>query len=668
MNTRQNHEEVPLDLGAAREYFISSINYPIRSDEHIEKFLTQRSIIHPTWGEILFDKNGSRIIYKNPSINRIVHSWLFMNDFFHQINQNELYLDGIGQFVTTWCDENLYMSIESELFPIIYHDETTAQRMNQALRLHSIFQSHGFEKITRRLESLIEATAILLGKESFYAGNNNHGMFQAKALRDYASYATWVDDEVRMRHLSLSLERITEYFMHCFTSEGVHIEHSPSYHLMVSRHVGEHISFMSKISTQKPNSLIKILEMAELHAIHSVQPDGRFLPLSDTVQSSLRGTKNNVFESPEFTYATTQGKQGLIPHKRTLSEPISGYLFHRTSWRDSNAGYLAFIAAYNGGYHKHSDDLHVYLYKYGIEILSESGPYGYGMSNPLVRYGFSQYSHNNIVVDSRSLPRHDGRLSAVAMTKLLELPGKRFRISASNARFDNVRHDREILFDDGLNDICVVDNLTSTTNHNYSLIWNFGPYLDIRVQDHEIFGLLNGQPLIRMTFDGAQIEKITCTNGRGGNRPSGWRFPAFGKQVASQQVSIDFAATNTRIITKLKIYKPSAEVIDGIKKVSLRSNDQIRNEVSTSSKSVRSEPTFAALFVDQRTIRIKSSDPSARGVIRLYRGKDMVSEQRGFMKKISWANMETGKYRARIFPKGKFSSIPPYTTDWLQVP
>ena len=666
----QAADEAIITLQKSKAYYLKKISYPQRPgvDVRIDRFIRYRVITHPTWGEVKIEDQDTKVVYENPSINRLIHSWLFINDFYEELTRNENRLVGIGDFILQWSQDNLHTDKGSKLFTIIYHDETTAQRMNQALRLHIIFRDKGHQKVSAALEELMTVTAEILSDENFYAGNNNHGMFQAKALRDYASYAIWEGTDRRIKYLERSNKWITSYFMCCFTSEGVHIEHSPSYHLLVSKHVSEQIDFVKNVFGQAPKDLERILDKATQHALHSIQPDRRFLPLSDTVQNRFIGSQNNIYDSPEFSYVTSGGNHGIAPLSRTLSEPISGYTFHRTSWDNPLAGYLAFIAAYNGGYHKHSDDLHLYLFKNGIELLTESGPYGYGMNNPLVRLGFSQFAHNNIIVDSRSLPRHDGRSLAVSMTPIREMAGKYFAVSGTNSRFDNLRHDREVIFDDFLKEIVVTDALRSTQHHKYSLIWNFGHAVDIEISDQSVLGTFDGEPLIRLTFEGPEIDDIICINGREGKNPSAWRFPSFGNQIAINQVSVNFSGIDSEITTRIEIYDPPSSTIDALKKIQNKSS---RSQAKRSSKITKAntQPNsdFANIYATGRTIKIISSEPSVRGVVRLYNGQVLIGEEKGVLRNISWNNLTTGNYRARIYPKGNHTSIPAYTTGWLHI-
>ncbi|MGP5048477.1 heparinase II/III domain-containing protein [Glutamicibacter ardleyensis] len=557
----------------------------------------------------------------------------------------------------------------------IYHDETTAQRLKAAIRLHHIYAARDRRFLTLKLERLMDETAALLATEEFYAGKNNHGMFQSKALRDYAVYADWADDFVRSEYLGTSLKRISEYFKYSFTSEGVHIEHSPSYHLMVSRHIHEHSQFVRAAFGKCPPELGKSLKDAEMHAIHCIQPNGVFLPLSDSAQVSLLGEKNNVFASEEFAYATSVGKFGRVPNTRTLSEPESGYFFHRTSWGNSSAGYLAFVAAYNGAYHKHSDDLHLYLWKYGYELLTESGPFGYQMENPMVKFAFSQHAHNCVVVDHKSLPRHDRKYDRVKMGVYNVDESGDILISASNSRFTDTVHKRSLYVSDDLQEIRVEDQLDSESHHTYSLIWNFGQFLKISIFDNHVIGCINSVPVIRLDFSGPMIEKIIHFSGRGGARPRGWRFPKFGHKHANSQIQVIFEGQSEKIITKITTYDRDAERLK--KPVPSHHLSELSVQASSDTASTTPGPVadnqmelnalFGTLQHQDKVMLFHLPGKSTRAVIRLYHDHQLLHEHRGLVKNFAWSAEQKGKYRARIFPKGINRTMKPFTTDWVIV-
>lgn len=629
---------------------------------------------HPSWGNIkIFTKNKISVV-ENNSINRFIHGWVFFSGWLNAIESSVDGFNALEKFVLAWINEYSDVTPVDSNYKVIFHDESTAQRLASAIRLHHICEKLKKNQLLHKLQPFMNETAELLNSEEFYAGNNNHGMFQAKSLRDFAIYADWLDKDLRSTYLRTSLTRISEYFSQSFTAEGVHIEHSPSYHLMVARHVSEHAKFMKLAFGFCPPELQNIIDRAKDHAIHCIQPDGRFLPLSDTAQVSLAGSRNNIFDSSEFAYAASCGKIGTMPSERTLYEPDSGYFFHRTSWNDASAGYLAFISAYNGAYHKHSDDLHLYLWKYGFELLTEAGPFGYQMQDPTVKYAFSQYAHNCIVLDHTSLPRHDRKYREVKMGPLSKLSNGH-SISATNSRFADSTHKRTLRLSDDLQNILVEDSISSNSDHKYSLIWNFGPQVKVEVFETFVIGSIQSVPVIRLDFSGVEIQEILHFSGRSGSRPRGWRFPKFGHKIRSSQIQVIFEGRSKSIKTLITTFDGEAE---NINRSNMRKLNQLQDRSHSApgasvptktavDKSLNGQSHFGTLQYELGFLKLLDSDAKSRATIRTYREYDIVDEYHGLTENFALRIHQSGRYRVRIYPKGFLASIKPFTTKWLTI-
>lgn len=666
-----------IDLSGCRNYIVGRFrtSSPKGALESLASFSSSGLVEHPNWGKIKIFVNNKIPVVENNSINRFVHGWIFFSGWFNAIESSAQGFHAIEKFVLTWIDEYSNLTSKDSNYKVIFHDESTAQRLAAAIRLHHICEKLEKNELLYRLQPFMNETAELLNSDEFYAGNNNHGMFQAKSLRDFAIYADWLDKDSRANFLRISLKRISEYFERSFTSEGVHIEHSPSYHLMVSKHVFEHAKFLELAYGFCPPELQNIIVRAKDHAIHCIQPNGTFLPLSDTVQGSLVGSRNNIFDSPEFAYAASCGKIGKMPSERTLYEPNSGYFFHRTSWNDAYAGYLAFISAYNGAYHKHSDDLHLYLWKYGFELLTEAGPFGYQMQDPTVKYAFSQHAHNCIVVDNTSLPRHDRKYSQVKMGPLSKLTTGGHSISATNSRFIDSTHKRSLRLTDDLQDILVEDTITSDSEHKYALIWNFGPDVEVELYDNYVIGRIQSIPVIRLDFSGVEIREILHFSGRRGSRPRGWRFPKFGHKIPTSQIQVIFEGSSTCVKTLITTFDKEAKNIDRREARKLNRLQDTAASVQegkaviteAAAKSLNPQSSFGTLQYKLGVLKLHDSDENSRATVRTYCEYDLVGEYHGLTANFSLQIPRPGRYRVRIYPKGPLASIKPFTTNWVTI-
>lgn len=435
-----------------------------------------------------------------------------------------------------------------------FHDETTAQRLINLLSLQLHFEKH-CEDILPKYDLLTRKTADLLADPGFHSSGNNHGMFQDLAILYWAVLSNRADSEVRSAYFLLSLDRLREYFRIAFTEEGVHVENTPTYHIMVCKYVSYVREVVEAVEHEDIAFYNELLSRAELYAAHALMPNGTYPPISDTQQKKIStASMERVFEGQTFEYAASQGLRGVVPSSRTLVLPSSGYAIYRSAWGDDDATFAFFSAAYNADYHKHSDDLSLFLYSRGKELITESGPYSYDYSDPLSKYAYSQFAHNSLIVDGRSLPRTDARRDRVKVSSYEEREDG-FTVVAENARFADVIHERsvEIRETDGVPDFAVEDFIRSNNHHSYTLLWNLGAELDVALhgQGFELFA--QGRKLMDLHFTAGTSTRVSLHQAEMNPRPLGWRFPKFGEAKPSKVVAIHFASSDANISTSIRL-------------------------------------------------------------------------------------------------------------------
>lgn len=157
-----------------------------------------------------------------------------------------------------------------------YHDEGTAQRLRAHLNLLSAMETWLPREDIEWMHSFLDRTAHLLLQDEFYSGQNNHGMFQDIGLIEFAALASWRSIKERSKILETALERIHIYFAACFTPEGVHVENTPTYHVMVSRAVAQHISVLKALRHPETFRFEQLFQKLSRYATHAVMPNGLF--------------------------------------------------------------------------------------------------------------------------------------------------------------------------------------------------------------------------------------------------------------------------------------------------------------------------------------------------------------------------------------------------------
>lgn len=516
-------------------------------------FLQKEIISTSAYPDVSFHDPDLWTDAKGRSHARYLHGFLFLTDWVGTILVDEHQHQAkaaVAKIINSWSAANGGFPGSNKM---AYHDETTAQRLTNLLRIATVTTDDAL--LTDFLRPLMDSTALLLADNEFHSPGNNHGMFQDLALLYYSVLAEWRPQAERVRFLMLSLARLKNYFNICFTSEGVHIENTPSYHLMVCRNLAFVHAVTDAAHHPDARDYATLLAKAEKYATHALMPNGLYPPISDTTQRRVDGEANRrVFSSPEFWFAASRGRNGTPPKERILALPESGYFIYRSSWEDPDATYAFFSAAYNSGYHKHSDDLSLFLRSSGIDLLAESGPYSYDYKDPLSRYAYSQFSHNSLVVDGKSLPRTDNKASAVTL-KVENQSGTGIVVQGTNGRYKDTIHRRTLEVDEssGSPRFEITDQITSATEHSYQLLWNLGPKVSVVIhgQGFELFR--GSKKLMDLRFEANVPTKITVRKGVGGPKPMGWTFPDFGQSVPSHVVSVNFSGKSAEVKTSIRL-------------------------------------------------------------------------------------------------------------------
>ncbi|WP_457962726.1 heparinase II/III family protein [Arthrobacter sp. D1-29] len=549
---------MPIDFDLMREAVARQL--PVAADEtarsRAETFLIDGKIVSPRFGNLAF--NGGEIWADTTqrSQARFVHGFLFFSDWHgtvlndpHSSPEYAAFAIGVARnWAANYADG-------TRIPEVSHHDETTAQRLIQLtallVRLKDVVSSDDYNW----LAGLALDTARLLATNEFHATGNNHGMFQDISLVYFSVMCDFVSPHEREGFFETATARLYSYFSTSFTSDGVHIENTPTYHLMVSKYVHGVLEILSQTGHGHADYYRSLLRNAAMYATHAVMPNGMYPPISDTTQQlETRAARQNIFGSAEFAYAASAGRMGSKPLQRTLVLPESGYAIYRSEWGNPKATFAFFSAAYNANYHKHSDDLSLFLRSGGIDLLSEAGPYGYDYNDPLTKYGYSSYAHNCIVVDGISLPRTDGSAHLTTL-EAHEVREDGYSVTGRTQRWKDTSHSRTVSIQEraGIPYIDVSDTVESQEEHTYELLWNLGTDVEAVVhgQGFELFH--GGRKVMDLHFDANVATKVSLHKGEERPKPLGWRFPRFGEAMPAPVVKISFQGSHAQLRTRIRL-------------------------------------------------------------------------------------------------------------------
>ncbi|MDO5617803.1 heparinase II/III domain-containing protein [Kocuria sp.] len=499
---------------------------------------------------------------------RYVHGFLFLADWHTTVlREDAAAVEVCADMLGKWATHHPVPAEASQVLEMAFHDETTAQR---ALHASALVIEHWQDLSSESQSSLavmVEEHAALLASDWFYAGQNNHGMFQDFALVALALAAestSTLDATQISSYAELAAIRLTAYFTESFTSDGVHTENSPGYHLMAARCLRDALPVIQHLLPHQAVALNRIYAGAEEYAVHSILPNGRLAPLSDTKQFKVWSSNHSdTFLGNAFRSSMTCGRYGTKPAERVGIFPEAGYAIYRSRWSDPHAIWLLFKAGYRANYHHHCDDLSLLYYKDGDLVLSEAGPFGYEHQNPLTRYAFSQWAHNNIVVDGRSLTRVDPEPGGVSFRNLTGQHKQRNRVmevQGVNRRRSEWTHKRTLTVTENwgtrpqTTDTSVVDQLTfaDQAQHRFECLWHAGPGISIEIQDGCTAQFLKkGQPVLTMAWTASTPMEANILTGADTNPPRSARFPTFGKVEPGAVLSLAGRGAHLDMTTRI---------------------------------------------------------------------------------------------------------------------
>ncbi|WP_102026480.1 alginate lyase family protein [Salirhabdus sp. Marseille-P4669] len=459
---------------------------------------------------------------------RQLHGMFFINDLAeaYRMTNNSSYIEKGYEIIQDWKINNPY---ENPKHYMAWHDEGTARRLSAMVNLFDA----GNDVLTQTQKSelfiIMLQHAELLASDNFYSLNTNHGMFQDEALIVYSKY--FYDIEVLDEYYQLAVQRLENYFDSLISEDYVHLEHSPSYHEVIAGAIRSYATTIQEFGDNDiANKFFNKYHNMVDYATHVIKPDGNWPLIGDTYVHKKNPSKYMWQDDPYYLYASTKGEheKGLQPKVTNKVYEDAGYAIFRDKWSNTGDGtYMFFTAAYHTDYHKHSDDLSLWIYN-NEDIITESGPYSYLLTEQTTKYAYSSYAHNTLIVDDEGLPRVDGKFNSTYIEEY-DLSNENLpSVTGVNERYEGVKHKRSVTYDKINQLIEVNDNITSKNDHNYKLLWHLAPNVIPKINNEENKVLLqkNGETVMEMRITGIDNTNIEINSVFGDEDPiyKSWFF------------------------------------------------------------------------------------------------------------------------------------------------
>lgn len=474
---------------------------------------------------------------KNPFDNRSWQwrlNWLSFLSYlmaYHRASGDDGVLDFAKEAVQSWLDS--YIETDRDYpFEFVWHDHATALRAEQLVLFSYYCHEFAPDWIVANADFLVylEKSLVVHGqwlvKDSFYSEHTNHGLEQARVL---LLLGTVFEGELAYEWQKVAIRRISSELEFSFTSEGVHVENSPAYHIFVFKVFS---GIIKDYPTEVLGDLAEQFDQFSAKALnfitHILRPDGKLPPIGDTEQLTTSDAYREMFgHMPEYQhlrYALSRGKQGEAPTKLNRVYPRSGYAIFRDRWPDAAGYHLALHLIAKVGclsrYHHQQDEGHISLYAGGEDWLIDSGMYNYINKDPVRRYMRGRVGHNVPLISHAAYEEDfEHRKNAWKVTEHSEAesgPGLTMKLDVLRP----VTQVRSVSMDTENLTVTVSDSFFSDDDdvRNITLQWHIPQDKTIRVEGQEVLvESPNGNRML-IEVDGPEPDNINLSRGVQGNK------------------------------------------------------------------------------------------------------------------------------------------------------
>lgn len=497
---------------------------------HFDRFEPAELPIALTWKEDPFNSRSWKWQ---------LHQWVFYAGLIaaHGATGNDKYLDRLLQLVRSWYECNYTKDYPSELS---WHDHSTALRLRTLIYVWEYLRCSTFQMDEQSINlflNLIETHCNVLSSKDFYNQHNNHGFDQSMFL--YLASVKFPEFESAKIWHTIALDRLIDEISVAFTSEGMHVENSPSYLVNMLQRVHLASKMMLYYESEKCIELDIIVDSALKSLSYLMLPDGTLPMLGDTDLGSLipamkhlKGYSNFNF----FQYTYSKGEDGC-----TVTYPVdavfaeSGYAVFRDRWHVKSTfeqmTQLVFKCGFLSTFHRHDDDLNFILYGLGEYWFVDGGIYQYDEKDRYRQYLRSARAHNIPVIPNitplRKLSSDASKQSGIVDYNLEDNASWVKAESYMNPGFCVTRKIEYLR----PNRFIIIDNVKAESNdylHSYELMFHIP--LDKRIilqKDNKVIIKGEKSHQLEMLFDGDCSFEFCLSSGMQDGEILGWQSKKF---------------------------------------------------------------------------------------------------------------------------------------------
>lgn len=477
----------------------------------------------PKWND--YQNHSRNVRYK-------IHSWVMLDSLLvvDSTNQGGEYLNLAVTIADDWI-KKFVVSAQKDDFA--WYDMAVGQRATKlSYMLRRLIEIDAPSEQIFRFIIASELHFSELMEEERIAIHSNHGLFQMAGLLSLCHNLPWMERSTG--GIEFSEEIFQKMLNEHFAEDGLHLEHSPDYHLYMVNHL-ESLRDSGWLS-QNIGSTSELVDSVVKAANWMATPNNNVIAIGDTA--------NNVAMTKRW--AEYKGKIE-IGHRFFPN----GGLFINNSITQKSHNQLVFSAQFHSRQHKHADDLNI-LYNYNNQpLLVDPGTFTYQYDIPERMYCESTRGHNTVEIDDLNYSRYRQDIfgSAISLVAkagdciIIEGKVKHNRLISSfipNNKIksaDGVPIDithRRIIVERPGHFLAVIDQLESSEEHKYVPWFHFHPDLKLKKDTATRLAVYgeNNQKHCQIQCYNSNSESIASVEVKGQTEPNlqGW-FSKNGREL-----------------------------------------------------------------------------------------------------------------------------------------
>ena len=497
----------------------------------------------------------------------------------YTLNGNEQYLAYGRDMIKSW-DPKFPVDKYKTLYKWAYNDHGAALR---TIAFINYWNEYRFSNqntnaaFHSQLLRMIYEHAELLATDSFYRPKNNHGIFQDLALLMVAETFPEMDQSQKWKKIAKT--RFAAQIDHGISATGLHMEHSPSYHLYIYQTLSSMVDWIEQNGYDLDEESKRRIRLMPTHMTYMLKPNLKFVQFGDTYAEVMKADAIPYIEQyPELLYSLSAGAKGTKPEKNIIQED-NQYVFFRQHWGESEpfdqAIAFAMTAGFHGMPHKHFDDLSIDLYGFGGDYIVETGRYGYARAPE--RYGvFDGDAHNSIQIEGEQFPLTLDKVGQSGIIESKQLPSGDYYTVGKHSLMTGTTHQRAVWYDREQTFV-IHDTIAANEPKTFLQRFHLAPGFEITKQgENEIVATnTDGRTLHLIQVPTTGVKELTVGDSHVSYADYTW-FPR--KQIITKQVM-----NNGEYITVIHLGKTPTDIIQATELTTTDAGRMLRYDTPTES-------------------------------------------------------------------------------------